>query len=59
MLGLYETILAEVSTHEVEQGESEELFPWETMIQRLRAEWELLSEKTKAAAGVIRAKEES
>jgi len=59
LLGLYETILAEVSTHEVEQGESEELFPWETMIQRLRAEWELLSEKTKAAAGVIRAKEES
>jgi glycosyltransferase involved in cell wall biosynthesis len=58
LLSLYEKVRAKISTGEVEQGKPEELFPWETMMQRLRAEWELLSEKTRAAVGVIRAEEE-
>jgi hypothetical protein len=58
LLNLYKSVLAEASTYETRDA-SEDLFPWETLLGRLRAEWELLSEKTKAAVRVMRAEQES
>jgi hypothetical protein len=58
LLNLYKAVLAETPTYETKEV-SEDLFPWETLLGRLRAEWELLSEKTKAAVRIMRTEQES
>jgi 1,2-diacylglycerol 3-alpha-glucosyltransferase len=49
LLSLYQSILGHRSDHK-----NDELIPWNTLRRRLKAEWELISEKTKAAAKLIR-----
>ncbi len=49
LLRLYQSTLGHRSDHE-----NDELIPFDTVLKRLKAEWELISEKTKAAAKVIR-----
>jgi glycosyltransferase involved in cell wall biosynthesis len=54
LLRLYQSILGYRSDYK-----NDELIPFDTILRRLKAEWELISEKTKAAAKVIKADDES
>ena len=49
LVSLYQSILGDRSDHK-----NDELIPWNTLRRRLKAEWELISEKTKAAAKLIK-----
>lgn len=39
--------------------DNNELLPWNALLQRLKTEWDLLSEKTRAAAGIITEEEKT
>lgn len=49
LIQLYQSILGFRSDHR-----NDELIPFDTLLKRLKAEWELISEKTKAAAKLIK-----
>jgi 1,2-diacylglycerol 3-alpha-glucosyltransferase len=49
LVHLYQSILGHGTDHR-----THELIPFDTILRRLKAEWELISEKTKAAARLIR-----